>query len=56
MLVIIMQFRQYADKLYHGSKINAETSWYAMMHYAISTHLSYKAIEDLIALLQVHKL
>uniref|UniRef100_A0A1X7TMH1 Uncharacterized protein n=1 Tax=Amphimedon queenslandica TaxID=400682 RepID=A0A1X7TMH1_AMPQE len=42
------------DKLYDGSKINVQTSWYAMMKYAMSNHLSYKAIEDLISLMQIH--
>ena len=45
----------YIDKLYNGSKINAQTSWYAMMQYAMSNHLSYKAIEDLISLMQVYR-
>ena len=40
--------------LFEGSRINARTSWYAMMQFAISNHLSYKAIEDLIAFMQVY--
>ncbi len=39
--------------LYEGSAINTATSWYAMMHYAVSNRLSYKAIKDLITLMKV---
>lgn len=48
--------KNYIDEtlpLYEGSKISATTSWYSLMHYAIINHLSYKAIEGLIALMQV---
>ncbi len=41
------------DLLFEGGSINTTTSWYAVMHYALSHHLSYAAIEDLIALIKV---
>ena len=40
--------------LYEGSKISATASSYSLMQYAVENHLSYKAVEDLIALLQVY--
>ena len=39
--------------LYEGSKIKAETSWYAIMQHAISNGLSYKSIDELISLIKV---
>ena len=40
--------------LYEGSKISATASSYSLMQYAVENHLPYKAVEDLIALLQVY--
>ena len=39
--------------LFNGSTINTSTSWYSIMHYAVSNKLSYKAIEELIDLIKV---
>ena len=42
--------------LYDSGNINTMTSWYSIMHYAVSHHLSYAAISDLIELIKVSQL
>ena len=42
------------DGLYLGASLSKTTSWYSIMYYAVSNHLSYKAVEDLIALMKVY--
>lgn len=39
--------------LFATGTINTATSWYTIMQYALSHHLSYAAIEDLIKLVKV---
>ena len=39
--------------LFDGGRINAATSWYSIMNYAVTNRLSYKAISDLLDLIKV---
>lgn len=43
-----------SQPLYEGSKICATTSWCSILQYALSNHLTYKAIEELLDLMQVY--
>ena len=40
--------------LYDGAAINAKSSWLAILNYAVSNKLTYRAIEELISLVSVH--
>ncbi len=42
------------ELLFVGGITNTATNWYAVMQYALSHHLSYATIEDLIALIKVN--
>ena len=46
-------FTSLAKPLYEGSKITVATAVFAVMEFCINNHLSYKAMDDLLKLLQL---
>ena len=41
------------EPLYSGARINKDTSWCVIMHYAITNKITYKGIIDLLELIKV---
>ena len=41
------------EPLYDGAVINMDTSWAAIMQYAVKHNLTYAALQDLISLIKV---